>query len=218
MPESYEINSRIFGYDTMDQGFSEADIKNEPMLFNCDEEAAEKLGGPITKAFLAQLKKNVGDPIILDTRVHMLMPGWFPCIPGFHHDDVPRTRGDGQPDYDNPPYHVQHALLLLNGQICPTEFALGKVTLPYVKKEDGPVYKVWHKETERAIGDGRLTSLMAPSNTIIYFDAHTLHQGTRAISNGWRFFARASWKTGRIPTNEVRRQVQVYLEKPMEGW
>jgi ribosomal protein L4 len=42
--------------------------------------------------------------------------------------------------------------------------------------------------------------------------------GTRAVKNGWRLFIRASWNTDRKPTNEFRRQVQVYMENPMEGW
>lgn len=28
----------------------------------------------------------------------------------------------------------------------------------------------------------------------------------------------ANWDTGRKPSNELRNQVQVYLENPMEGW
>jgi hypothetical protein len=42
----------------------------------------------------------------------------------------------------------------------------------------------------------------------------------QANGNGWRFFIRASWSTDRVKncTNEIRRQVQVYMENPVEGW
>lgn len=83
--------------------FTDNEVKNEPMLFSCDRDASIALGGPITKAFLDSLYPEfLNHPdFILDTRVHMLMPGWFPCIPGYHHDDVPRNNTNGQPNYDN---------------------------------------------------------------------------------------------------------------------
>lgn len=34
-----------------------------------------------------------------DVKVHMLMPGQFPCIPGWHQDNVPRDK-NGKKDYD----------------------------------------------------------------------------------------------------------------------
>lgn len=75
-------------------------VKNEPMLFSCDLDATRELGGPITRAWLDAILTDASiGPYIIDTRVHMLMPGFWPCIPGWHHDDVPREREDGQPDY-----------------------------------------------------------------------------------------------------------------------
>src|SRR5580700_1237659 len=100
-------------------------VKNEPMLFNCDFDAAWRLGGPITRYFIdavlraggfgspAEAPRYFDAPIIVDTRVHMLMPGWYPCIPGWHHDDVPRTRADGQPDYVTPVYKARHAMAMV---------------------------------------------------------------------------------------------------------
>jgi hypothetical protein len=60
--------------------------------------------------------------------------------------------------------------------------------------------------------------MKTPSDTVVFFDDRTWHQGTRAVKNGWRLFIRASWNTNRKATNEFRRQVQVYMENPMEGW
>ena len=47
-----------------------------------------------------------------------------------------------------------------------------------------------------------------------------MHTGQRAISNGWRWFIRLSRNTDRQNkiSNEFRRQAQVYLEFPTQGW
>lgn len=200
--------------------FPEKEVKDEVMLFSSDLNFARKVGGPLTHSFLDTLPKDWVDApdLIIDSRVHMLMAGWFPCIPGFHHDDVPRSRsGDNQPNYYDPEYRSEHILALVNGDICPTEFALGTAEFPDVEL-DQTYYKVWHPIVEEKIKSGELISFSAPSNRLIFFDDRSWHQGVRACQNGWRWFVRASRNTHRKPFNEIRRQVQVYLEFPMEGW
>lgn len=201
------------------QQFDQLTVKNEPMLFSCDLQYANTYGGEITKKFLMALDKKFvkSSDLIIDSRVHMLMPGWFPCIPGYHHDDVPRSLSNGQPNYYNPEYKSNHAMLLVNGDICPTEFALGEADFDDIE-EGEKYYKVWHRDVIEYLGYGHLKKVNAESNRIIYFDWNTWHTGTKAVANGWRFFIRASINTARKPTNEIRRQVQVYLENPMEGW
>ncbi len=195
--------------------FSDDEIKNEPMLFNCSGAAAWDMGGPITRAFLEALGGS--GHAVIDTRSHMLMPGWYPCIPGWHHDDVPRTREDGQPNYKTPEYRAVHAMALVNGDICPTQFAVGRCDLPDIPL-GGVIYKAWHPQVEALCQDGKMKRVDAPSNRIVWFDWQSFHQGIQANRGGWRWFGRASFETERKPTNEIRRQVQVYLEFPMEGW
>jgi hypothetical protein len=198
--------------------FSEAEIKNEPMLFSCDWEHARKLGGPLTNSFLGVLASSWDpDGVIIDSRVHMLMPGWFPCIPGWHHDDVPRTRSDRQPNYEAPDYKAEHCMALVGGDICPTQFALGVHELPDVSLGD-VFYRRWHPIVEEQVKRGEMRLWNAPTDRLIFFDWETMHQGTRAVAGGWRWFIRASRNTHRKPSNELRRQVQVYLETPMDGW
>lgn len=199
--------------------FSQETIKNEPMFFNCNLDFAYSNGGMITKSFIDGLPldwKN-GNPV-LDSRVHMLMEGWYPCIPGYHHDDVPRSTINGQPNYDNPEYQSQHLMGLVNGDICPTLFAIGTLSLP--KVENDIVYKVWHPMVEQQIIDGDVIVKQAKSGTYIEFDCYSMHSGQKAVANGWRWFVRLSRNTYRQNnmTNEIRRQVQVYLEYPMQGW
>lgn len=213
------INSTITYRGSFKSDWDQTAIKNEPMLFNCDLDSAYRLGGPITRAFIDGLGSDYTDcPVVVDSRVHMLMPGWFPCIPGFHHDDVPRSGAAGQPNYIDPEYRSIHLLGLVNGDICPTEFALGQIELDI--PESGIIYKQWHPLVVDAVESGQLTSVSARSGEYLEFDDRAFHQGVKALSTGWRWFIRISRNTDRTKhcTNEVRRQVQVYLENPMEGW
>lgn len=213
-----KINSAFQQRGVFASDWSQDIIKNEPMLFNCDRESAIELGGPITKDFMENLPSDWKNcDIVVDSRVHMLMKGWFPCIPGHHHDDVPRSGKSGQPNYENPEYRSLHLMGLVNGDVCPTQFAVGEIELGV---PDGVIYKQWHKDVIAAVDAGKMEHVSAPSGVYVQFDDRSFHQGTTAVSGGWRWFIRVSKNTDRTKncTNELRRQVQVYLEAPMEGW
>lgn len=203
-------------------------IKNETMFFNCDLAFAFDNGGPITRSFIMNLPDDWNnDQVVIDTRIHMLMPGWYPAIPGYHHDDVPRPdipTGQhfltaGQPDYDNPRYLSEHIIGLVNADVCPTHFATGRATFSEVP-EGKTIYKHWHPEVLRHIEDGSLKQWEAPDRTLLQFNHATWHTGSKAVKNGWRWFGRVSRNTDRVKkiTNEIRVNAQVYLEFPMEGW
>lgn len=224
MAKTYCFDSQMTIERTFNFGNANDEIKHEPMFFSADLKYAHENGGHITRSFVEALASHFNNDhellskMVFDSRSHMLMKGWFPCIPGFHHDDVERkTRKDGQPNYDNPIYRAQHCLGLVNGDICPTEFATGIARFP-IPKEDQVAYKIWHPLVEKAIRNGKLDSVSAPSDKLVFFDDRTWHQGTKAVADGWRWFGRASWNTDRPIRNEIRKQVQVYLEFPMEGW
>jgi len=202
-------------------------IKNEPMFFNASVDFAYKNGGEITKSFINSLPKDWLIDTVFDSRVHMLMPGWFPAIPGWHHDDIPRPEipvgkhfiTAGQPDYDNPRYKSEHILGLVNADVCPTEFAIGNCKMPAIPEGD-LIYRKWHEEVEDLLAHEMLTNVVAKDRTLYYFDWQTFHTGQKATSNGWRWFGRISRNTDRVKsvTNEIRQQAQVYLEFPMQGW
>ena len=52
---------------------------------------------------------------------------------------------------------------------------------------------------------------------LVCFDQHTVHRATPAVSNGWRLFFRASVTT-KAPSNEIRNQVQIYVDPNNAGW
>lgn len=215
---SFNFDSRLIEHSKLSKTFSDVEIKNEPMLFSCDEEHARKLGGPITNLILDEMPESWKNrELIIDSRVHMLMPNWFPCIPGWHHDDVPRSLSSGQPNYYNPEYHSKHIACVVNADICPTEFALGQCNFPDVEAGQ-TYYKIWHPLVDKAIEYDILKKVKIKDSVITEFNWNTWHQGTRAVKNGWRFFFRATTQTFVKPKNELRRQVQVYMEAPFNGW
>jgi hypothetical protein len=225
MTRSYTFDSR-YGVGLQLPSFEDKVVKDELMFFSASPSFAWSKGGPITRAFLDAVAYSrddlfYGSGYCFDSRVHMLMPGWWPCIPGWHHDDVPRSRRDGQPNYETPEFHSQHILALVNGHVCPTEFAVGKVTLPHVSK-GGVVYGEWHPLVEQSITAGRLERHAVPSNRLIHFDCNSFHQGTQAKQKGWRWFGRLTWdagyENGRPRHDEIRRQVNVYMDMPNMGW
>lgn len=200
--------------------WSDEVIKNEPMFFNAGFSYVAEHAGPLTRAFLSNLPadwKEMADRIVIDSRVHMLMPGWYPCIPGWHHDDVPRTTPNGQPNYRTREYRSEHLMGLVHGNICPTEFAIGTMTLPLVETD---LYATWHPLVEDAITSGVAVRRSAESGCYLQFNDDAMHRGTAAVQSGWRWFIRCSRHTGRILriTNEQRQQVQVYLPAVNAGW
>lgn len=224
--EKKVFDSKIVIPGQFKSDYTQDEIKNEEMFFNSSLDFAYENGGEITKGFIDALPSGWEDGVI-DTRVHMLMPGWYPAIPGFHHDDVPRPNipvgthfiNAGQPDYENPRYFAEHIMGLVNAEICPTIFALGKAPMPAIK-EGQLIYRKWHKVVEKLLSQGKLEEYKARSGDLIEFDWQAFHSCSKALGSGWRWFARISRNTDRQKTitNEIRRQVQTYLEFPMEGW
>lgn len=225
-PKTFDSQARAVG--SFAGSISNDRIKNEVMFFNSSLAFAFDNGGPITRSFIMNLPDDWNtDEVVIDTRIHMLMPGWYPAIPGYHHDDVPRPdipAGQhfltaGQPDYDNPRYLSEHIIGLVNADVCPTHFATGVATFSEVP-EGKTIYKHWHPEVLNHIEEGNLQKWEAPDRTLLKFNHATWHTGSKAIGNGWRWFGRVSRNTDRVKkiTNEIRVNAQVYLEFPMEGW
>lgn len=220
------ISNAVYGNGFMKE-YTQEEIKNEPMFFNCGFDFAFDHGGPITKEFLTKFlvdDHHSTRNVIVDSRVHMLMPGWYPCIPGWHHDDIARTRKDGQPNYKNLAYKSKHASTII-GDASVTEFLFGEINLA-IPKLGRTIYKDWNDEIENRKAEReffvrpKLKYTIQPiaTNRLVYFDWQTFHRGMPATKDGWRMFIRASWDTERKRTNEIRRQSQVYMSALEAGW
>jgi hypothetical protein len=208
--------------------FDPLTIEQEPQFFGADLDFATDHGGPITEAFLRLLPQSwFDDGAILDSRVHMLMAGWLPCIPGWHLDDIPRTRQDGQPDHANPIYRAEHVLALV-GDCSKTRFLVGELQLQDVADGQlGPggvcpetsIYGKWHEDIEFALEmSASLKEESAPERRLIQFNDQAFHRGVAATHAGWRWFARVTRGSDRKPLNKIRTQTQVYLPAPNAGW
>ncbi len=201
-----------------------AEIKAEPMLYSADRAFALEHGGPITREFIELLDLGAGweepNELVIDSRVHMLMPGWYPCIPGWHVDDASRaTRKDGQPDHFNP-FNPEHCLTVVDASDKPTgampEFWDGVFDLPEPEDGSGLVtYKLWDDVLQARPWQMQIE---IDSGDVVYFNARTLHRGMPATSRGWRFFIRATKNRGKKDPSEIRRQVNVYMPAINGGW
>lgn len=199
------------------EGAAESIVKREPMLFSASVGYAMEQGSSLTREFIRALPEGWREgPTIIDSRTHMLMPGWYPCIPGWHLDDVPRTRPDGQPDHENPEYRAEHVMALW-GSASVTSFLTGDIELSEPESGDA-TYSVWHAILEDRIRRGELQEHQALTRRLIFFNWQTFHKGNPATKAGWRFFIRATRNTKRQVLNERRAQVQVYLPAVNAGW
>lgn len=200
------------------QTFPDSVIKNEPMFFSSDLHFVREHKGPVTTAFLNAIPFDwfMDNTVIMDSRVHMLMPGWYPCIPGWHHDDVPRGGLFNQPNYQTPEYKSEHLACII-GDASRTDFAYGKIDLPDPALNE-ITYEKWHPLVDEAVRKHRLLYISAESGVIYQFDWNTFHKGNAATKNGWRIFLRLSRKTNRPVLNEIRKQTQIYMSAENAGW
>lgn len=108
-------------------------------------------------------------------------------------------------------------MALINGDICPTRFITDIIELPDVPIGE-KVYKTWDPILQNLVKQNKIKTVEVPSNRVIYFNSDSFHEGTRAKSRGWRWFGRATYNSLVKPMNEIRNQVQIYMDDPSEGW
>lgn len=194
-------------------------IKQEPMLYGATWQFARANGGILTQGILGTIRHKVADLIedqaakgyhpVIDTKVCMLMPGWYPSIPGWHCDGVKRDTPQSQPDLSTVNEGVFHFVSSISSaDICPTEILVGNIEVDVDKTA------VW-KSVDASLGNPE-GALSLRSGQIAMFNRATLHRCTPATQRGWRFFFRLSFY--HMPAmNEIRNQVQVYTDVN-QGW
>src|SRR5690349_9046790 len=97
---------------------SEELVKNTLGLHNASLEDALKYGGDLTRAAIGAMNiQGTKKHIVVDTKIHMLLPGMCPAIPGWHTDGVPRGNSldptakqapniQAQEEMDSPIFHL----------------------------------------------------------------------------------------------------------------
>lgn len=224
---SFNRNELTFG-KTIEQPSQEL-IKNTLGLHNASLEDALKYGGELTRAAigamnLSMTKKN----IIVDTKVHMLLPGMCPAIPGWHTDGVPRGNSLDPTVKQEPNIHAQEEIdspifhLLVTGESCLTQFIKEKnVSLNVPENPSSKLYQMVSKQVNEKVASGELTAFSAPSCTAVTWDWWELHTGVPATKHEWRFLIRVTESDIQEPKTDlreiIRTQQQGYM--PLEfGW
>jgi hypothetical protein len=191
-------------------------------------EDAIKFVGDLTREALQAIElKNDRKHVVVDVKVHMLMPGMLPAIPGWHTDGVPRPQKD-KPDLrlqegSNPTrYH-----LLVTGRHCLTEFIDNPITLDVPDEPNSDLYKTIDKRIEDSLKpyniDDPLQPVIVsiPSARVLTWDWWTLHRGIPATGHEWRYLIRVAETDHQEPLRDLREvlktQQQVYV--PLNfGW
>ena len=194
----------------------EQTIKREAQLFSCDLKHARQLGGPLTNEILDRIEKKGLPKLkkdhtwIVDTRVHMLMPGFWPAIPGWHCDAIQRDKITGQPDLMNSPMDCNHYTCLMESEpnVSPTQFFPLAIDIDV---DETAVWKSVSLAVNRFRDENPGKMYESKAGTLIAFTGRCLHTASEAKTFGWRFFFRLSeMKT--TPRNEIRTQTQVYAD------
>jgi len=190
-------------------------------------EDAVRYGGPITRAAIGAME-FVGDRkyIIVDTKVHLLMPSFIPAIPGWHTDGVPRGEemnpaGRGKPNLraqveglvTAPRYH-----LLTTGDFCPTTFMTEPTEFDLDLDLNSDLYKNMSQQVNKL---DSFKTLEAPASTVVDWDWFNVHAAIPSRGRGWRYLIRVA-ETDHIPprtdpSDFIRTQNQVYVSTEF-GW
>jgi hypothetical protein len=205
-------------------------IQYESMFFRASPKFAEDEGDDLTIAFLQSASSLWGnlDDCIIDTRWHYLMPGMYPCIPGWHVDDAPRDpkKYGGQPDLWTDGVGPEHLLCVVDtGTGSLTQFLESAPFIPKtVLVEDlehsgANFFKTADQliEFQRSMHNGIKTTTVDPG-AIVEFDSRSWHRGMPATGKGFRWFARMTRGSHHKPANEIRHNSQVYLTDANQGW
>jgi len=210
-------------------------VKNTPGLWNASPEDALMYGGDLTREALSAMRlRNDRRYVTVDVKVHQLMKGMCPAIPGWHTDGVPRW-ADGSPAAGHGPrlsiqaeadarglrpprYH-----LLVTGEHCLTEFVNGQfyINFPLRWEDTDGLYKFVSDEVESRLATGELKKLTVPSCTVVEWDWWAVHQGTVSTGAEWRYLIRVTESDTLAPQADLRSvlrtQQNVYVPGAY-GW
>jgi hypothetical protein len=223
------------------------EVKATPTLWNASLEDAVRYGGDLTRAALGAMRLQ-GDKrfTIVDTKVHMLAPGQYPALPGWHTDGTPRVLPEWEfreqdylelgrnavpyvhPQYkglpvfaaqevmDSPRFH-----LLVTGMGCLTQFIDGPFEVDVPAKPSRNLYRDITRQTRERVEAGELRAFDMPTCTSVEWDWWTLHQAQAAKEVEWRFLIRVTESDQNEPQTDlraiIRTQNQVF--SPIDaGW
>lgn len=218
---------------------TEAEIKDTPTLWNASLDDAMRYGGDLTRAALSAMD-IVGDKkyVIVDTKVHMLAPGQYPALPGWHTDGTPRLpqgwyEGAGG-EYGNERFGVTENLLaslhpqnkglpviaaqehlnsprfhlLVTGQGCLTQFIDDPFDVEIPATPSRGLYGEITRQVRERVEAGELEAFDMPSCTSVEWDWWTLHQAQAAQRVEWRYLIRVTESDHNEPQTDLRKIIR----------
>jgi hypothetical protein len=224
----------------------QTEIKDTPTLWNASVEDAIKYGGDLTRAALGAMNLR-GDKryTIVDTKVHMLAPGQYPALPGWHTDGTPRLMEDIAPEVaarsrieDLIPYlHPQHKglpvilaqeqldsprfHLLVTGHGCLTRFVGAPMTLEVPGVPTRDLYRLITEKVRARVEEGEIEPFTIPSCMAVEWDWWALHSAYPATAVEWRYLIRVTESDHNEPQTDLRKVIRVQNQvfAPIDsGW
>jgi hypothetical protein len=203
-------------------------LKNTPQLWNASLDDALKYGGDLTKTAIGAMDLKFDRKyIVVDTKIHMLMPGFYPAIPNWHTDGVPRGQELRPEVKDWPNIHAQESMttsryhLLVTGEGCLTQFMKEPLILDC--KMGSETYNLYEDVNHQIsqIDYNNLDIVAIPSCQVLTWDWWNLHRGIQAIKHEWRYLIRVTETDHMQPQTDLRQilrtQIQVYVPESF-GW
>ena len=210
-------------------------VKNTLGLWNASVEDCLKFGGDLTRSAIGAMNlRNDRKYIVVDVKVHMLMKGQCPAIPGWHTDGVPRhangsPAAGGEPNLLMQIEHEKHGIrppryhLLVTGQHCLTEAIDGQFAMdmePEMMNSSG-LYKRLSTEVNNKLRVDLLSKYELKSCTVAEWDWWFVHQGKISDGYEWRYLIRATETDHLTPETDLRKiirtQQNVYVPSEF-GW
>lgn len=197
------------------------DVASTTGLFQATADFAREYGGQFVRDVLEQVEGLDPEyPLIVDSKIHMLKPGWLPCIPGWHVDFAPGWLD--VVDWSAVDPKEQHWMAISSG-VSATEYVVGfagssralSLSIPRAPRVNGFLSKA-----VELYKPGLEIHEVEPG-VVYQFSQLTLHRGVPAVVAGWRQFVRVSATRLRLPLDGRRLQAsQVYILARDEhaGW
>lgn len=200
-------------------------VKNTLSLWSCSLEDAVKYGGELTREALSNIPLVGGyKHTIVDTKVHMLIKGFCPAIPGYHTDHTPRGKDLNPLTKDQPNIHLQETNkaptlhLLVTGNHCLTDFLVDPLDLNIPEKPTSDLFKIISEQVNQKAD---LKKMTADSCRWYSWDWWNLHTGVIASGFEWRYLIRVTETDYQEPEKDLRKiirtQQNVYVPQSI-GW
>lgn len=207
----------------------QSEIKSTFGLWNASYDDAVRYGGEVTRAALQVMNlKHDRKNIIVDTKIHMLMKGWSPAIPGWHTDGAPRDQhknpnGQGMPDtlaqQDDKRFNRYH--ILVTGEGCLTQYINRPMLVPIPREPSYEVYSMMSEYVQKRVQEDPSIVSSLESCTAYEFDWFDIHTGIIATKKEWRYLIRVCESDYYEPQTDlrevIRMQSQVYSPANF-GW